>query len=101
MELKFDEKSGYNLDKFGFIRDPGKFEGEQYFVPYFYKDSLNGCWEQNESEVWRKIDEEDAKKWPTLRDSIGHTIVLDNMDDGSIYAEIYENEEDFLKTLEL
>lgn len=35
-------KKDYNVDDNGIIRDPGKFEGEMYYVPYYYDLSMNG-----------------------------------------------------------
>ena len=32
-------------DEYGIIREPGKFEGEEWWVPGAYDDSLNGCWD--------------------------------------------------------
>ena len=47
---------------------PGKFEGEKYYVPYYYDLYLDGAYDEitEAEEIVFKIDEGDKQKFPEL-----------------------------------
>lgn len=61
---------GLSVDEWGTIVSPGKFEGEQYYAPYFYRLSLDGGYDDIVDDVYIfNINEEDWIKYPELKDS--------------------------------
>jgi len=50
----------------GYIRSPGKFEGERVYVPYFYELFLDGCAEDDGDVLRFVIAEEDMTEFPEL-----------------------------------
>ena len=73
---RFDILREYRVEN-DIIRSPGKFEGEHISAPYFYDDSMNGCWEYMFADgpedeetpllfVWTEISEEDRKEFPEI-----------------------------------
>jgi hypothetical protein len=62
----------YDIDKNGLIQDPGKFEGEMLFAPYFYDSSLESGADETVYDGDTPIDifviaEEDLKEFPELK----------------------------------
>lgn len=54
-------------DEGGRITSPGKFEGEQIYVPYFWESTLNGCCDQRKDGAWIvEITDEDRELFPEL-----------------------------------
>lgn len=57
----------YETDEHGKIANPGKFEGEPLYVPYFWEAYLNGCADEDDGDVLVfHIEEEDRKEFPEL-----------------------------------
>ena len=58
--LKIDEEKT--------IISPGKFEGEQYYVPYYYDLYLDGAYDEitEDKEIIFKINDEDKEMFPEL-----------------------------------
>lgn len=85
-------KKDYDVDEDGIIQDPGKFEGEGYWVPYFYDLYMNGSYdEEGESWAWYKLDAEDFKKFPELEGSKSITIYFS--DQGFISGDLSDLED--------
>lgn len=40
---KLMDLNSYTWNSYGIITDPGKFEGEMLYIPYFWQVSLDGC----------------------------------------------------------
>jgi len=70
----------------GIIQDPGKFEGEPLWSPYFYDLYLNGCADYDgDDELWFDIDDEDLAQFPEL---VGYTrVILREDEQGFVYCE--------------
>jgi hypothetical protein len=51
------------------IREPGKFEGEQTYVPHFYEVYLDGWhdYERGDNMIGFKVTKEDREKFPALK----------------------------------
>jgi len=49
----------YNWNSYGIITDPGKFEGEMLYIPYFWQVSLDGCGEFRSTDSTVSVDIED------------------------------------------
>lgn len=77
---------GYSIDEWGTIVSPGKFEGEQYYAPYFYDLYLNGSYDDMENEVCIfNLDEQDWIRYPELKDSKFIRLYEDNF--GFVYVQ--------------
>jgi len=64
------DSNGYSIDESGTIISLGKFEGEQYYAPYFYDLYLNGSYDDIVDDVYIfNIIKEDWIKYPELKDS--------------------------------
>ena len=84
--------------KDGRIADPGKFEGEPEWAPYFYEKGAEGfsdldVTDENESgALWGfVVTEEDVEKYPTLRGV--YAVTLEESDQGFVYAGEHTQEE--------
>jgi hypothetical protein len=80
-------KKEYNVGEDGIIHNPGKFEGEMYYVPYFYDVGMNGFADEDNGSDWLfELGEEDFKKFPELK---GHkNIIITSSDQGFIGAKL-------------
>jgi hypothetical protein len=69
MLTREDILAQYDVDESGRIRDPGKFEGEMLYVPYFYGFYLNGLFddEDDTGKLVFYVTEEDRKEFPELK----------------------------------
>lgn len=56
----------YDVDKYGIITSPGKFEGEMLFVPHFYDVYLNGGADDCGKYVSIEITAEDRAEFPEI-----------------------------------
>lgn len=77
----------------GVIRDPGKFEGEMLYVPYYYMAALDGLFESidfNDGEHidYMRIEPADAEMFPELASEVGHYLALRESDQGFVYGRI-------------
>jgi len=72
------------------IKNPGKFEGEETYVPYFWDMVLEGFHEEvgrGDSSVARiEISDEDRTKFPVLGNA--KYILLEESDQGFVYSKL-------------
>jgi hypothetical protein len=68
----------------GIIRNPGKFEGESLYTPYYYDIMLNG-----EGETIQ-ITEEDRLLFPDIPQDSGYAVVIED-DQGFVSVEFTDN----------
>lgn len=62
-------ESRFTIDRHGIIRDPGRFEGEAIYVPYFYQAYLDGMADEDDGEVLKfRIQKQDLEQFPELAD---------------------------------
>lgn len=58
----------FTVDSHGIIRNPGKFEGEMLYVPYFWESYLNGCADRDDGKVLGfDVTAEDKTEFPELK----------------------------------
>jgi hypothetical protein len=80
-------KKDYKVDSHGVIRSPGKFEGEMYYVPYYWDIGMNGLADEDDGTNWLfNLDTEDYKRFPELKGS--KTLILYSSEQGFAYAEL-------------
>jgi len=65
--------SQFKVDEHGIIRDPGKFEGEMIYSPYFYDLCMDGACDQEDYDgdtllSYFDISAEDIKEFPELEE---------------------------------
>lgn len=80
----------YNIDEFGRIKSPGKFEGEMYYAVSYWEDVLDGFADEDYEENGTmfaiiKLTFEDFKKYPEL-----------NNLDGVEYLKLWEDSNGFV-----
>lgn len=84
----------------GIIREPGKFEGEEWWVPGAYDDSLNGCWDDllpeaadydGDDVVLYAVVGDDFKELNLPKDTFALVLYGDDM--GFVYGARYTKEE--------
>ena len=58
----------YECDEQGRITSPGKFEGEMYYIPYFYDIAIQGDgeWDYEEGTITVQIEACDRELFPEL-----------------------------------
>lgn len=80
-------KKDFKVDSHGIISNPGKFEGEMYYTPYYYDVGMNGMADEDSGSAWLfELGEEDYKKFPELK---GHkNIIISSNDQGFVYGEV-------------
>ena len=63
-----DQRCGYECDEQGRITSPGKFEGEMYYIPYFYDIAIQGDgeWDYEDGTVTVQIEACDRELFPEL-----------------------------------
>ena len=67
--------SKYNVNKRGFITDPGKFEGEPAYAPYYWQQGLDGSWDEDENGVYFfLLGDADYAAFPVLKGEYGLAI---------------------------
>lgn len=64
-EIAQQVREQYNTEH-GLIRDPGKFEGEPIYVPYFWRMALEGAADDEGCTLKIPIDKQDRKLFPEL-----------------------------------
>lgn len=78
----------YAVDTHGLICDPGKFEGEALYVPYFWDVYLNGFADDDDGKTLTfNVDDDDRKQFPEL--SNVHHIELWEDDNGFVYCDTF------------
>lgn len=87
-----DIASSYTIDRNSIIRDPGKFEGEMIYAPYYYDASMDGFAEQlasledsSEYACLVKIDDSDRAQFPELS-AASKFILLRESDQGFVFC---------------
>ena len=71
----------------GYIRDPGKFEGEPQYVPYFWERGLWGEADEDDGEAYIfELTAEDRTMFPELEGST--RLRLWASDQGFVYSEL-------------
>jgi hypothetical protein len=80
-------KKEYKVNHMGVIKSPGKFEGEMYYVPYFYAVGMDGAADEDNGTDWLfNLEPDDYKKFPELKGN--KTLVLHGSDQGFVSAEL-------------
>ena len=78
-----DIETSYKIDSNGVIRDPGQFEGEMLYVPYYWDAYLNGCADRDDGDVLGfDVTPEDKAQFPELKRR--RTVKLCQRDDGFV-----------------
>ena len=80
----------YSHNSSGIITQPGKFESEPIFAPYFWNLALEGFADEdtNDGFAWR-LDASDFALWPELRTqgfSVGDELHLRESEQGFVYC---------------
>lgn len=76
----------YKVNDIGIIRNPGKFEGEMLYVPYFYDWFLDGSGdEQDDGTILFDVCDRDREIFPELDDAETITLTVDS--NGFVYGE--------------
>lgn len=77
--------------KDGIIRNPGKFEGEPLWVPYFWVQGLDGCanldvdGEDGSPPIWAfQVTDEDRTQFPELAKV--YAVALEESDHGFVFS---------------
>jgi hypothetical protein len=92
----------WNVDKkLGLIADPGKFQGEMLYTPYFYDSMLNGFADEDiDGTAFFVINDHDRKEFPELKETdfgaalsvndVGfvHTAILNKLEYESLLSEL-------------
>jgi hypothetical protein len=93
----------YKIDNHGIIRDPGKFESEMLYAPYFYDSSMESGADETVYDGDTPIDifiitEEDLKEFPELGDT--YAVGLSETGSGFVSLEHFSSEEELNEELE-
>lgn len=94
----------YNVDSWGIIQDPGKFESEPLYAPYFYDLSMDGGaetldWPDETTTYVVTVDDSDREEFPEIGADIV-AVIVEESDQGFItvssltQAELNELEDD-------
>ncbi len=80
----------YDVNKYGIIQSPGKFEGEMLYVPYFWDMVMNGMHDHEREDGTCVIDveEDDRKMFPDLENIDYVTLYEDG--NGFVYTRLYK-----------
>jgi hypothetical protein len=74
---------GYACDECGFITNPGKFEGQMFYLPYLWEKSLEFCTQHSDGSVSVEILPEDRELFPEIF-NYSKTIRMQESDDGFV-----------------
>lgn len=73
----------YTIDANGAIKNPGRFQGQMLYVPYFWDMGLEGFADRDDGQTFGfDLTENDKKKFPELRGR--RTIKIYQRNDGFI-----------------
>ena len=78
-------RNDYKTDSIGRIKDPGKFEGQPIFAPFYWNMGLDGCADSDDGKVFAfkfKSDSADLETWPELKQWLGRSRTLKLYEDG-------------------
>lgn len=92
MKTRAEMAAEFEVNQFGLIKTPGKFEGEPLYTPYFWNAHLNGLADTYDGEfVTFRINREDLREFPELEgyDAIwlwetSDGFVISCLDDGKV-----------------
>jgi hypothetical protein len=57
----------YTVNEVGTITDPGKFEAERLYVPYFWEAYMSGCADTDDGEILGfRVEAQDIERFPEL-----------------------------------
>ncbi len=82
----------YEVNKYGLIESPGKFEGEPIYTPAMWNDLLDGGsdedlpWPDGTNTALCIINDKDRTEWPELPQNT-YAIALDENDSGFVSSE--------------
>jgi hypothetical protein len=89
----------FTVDSNGIIRNPGKFENEMLYVPYFWDAALNaGADDDIRGVFFAIIDDDDRAQFPELGESYG--IALDESEQGFVSSTVFDSKDEYLEALE-
>jgi len=79
-----DIEQDYTIEN-GIITNPGKFEGEPVYAPYFYDAYLNGMADYDDGdEMWFDITADDRAMFPEIGEATRAILSID--DNGFVYC---------------
>ena len=93
-----DIERDYTIDELHIIRSLGKFEGEPFWVPYFWERWLEGC-SDDEFPLADSgisvfyINTDDTDQFPELKGRLFDVLLLWENDQGFAYSQIMTEEE--------
>jgi hypothetical protein len=83
---------GYDVNEYGTIESPGKFESEPIYAPYFWDgDSTDTVYVDDRAIEFYIVDDDDRAKFPGLLDGV-YGIALDETDQGFVNVEEFTSE---------
>jgi hypothetical protein len=86
-ETATEIRAQYTVDERGRITNPGKFEGQPIYVPYYWDSYLNGCADRDDGRVLGfDITPEDRALFPEIP-SKRRTIKLEESDSGFVTSD--------------
>lgn len=69
------------------IQEPGPFEGQPYYTPYFWEAVLQGSLEPDRDGIYElEVEEEDTQRFPELQ--VGQKVLLRRAEDGFIHTRL-------------
>jgi hypothetical protein len=84
--------NGYDVDEYGTIESPGKFESEPIYAPYFWdEDSTDTVYVDDHAIEFYIVDDDDRAKFPGLLDDV-YGIALSESDQGFVNVEEFSSE---------
>ena len=92
MNTRIDYVCPYDTNEHGIITSPGKFEGEMYYVPYYYDLWLQGSYDRDYTEdnilyTVFILSIEDCKLFPELCDD--YILEVWQTEQGFVTCEVY------------
>ena len=92
------ESSEFSISEVGTIKNPGKFEGEMIYVPYFYEEALAGTDDEGGNDsmgYWMGvvITPEDKAKFPEWLDESDYGIILEESEQGFVSGTVFTKDE--------
>ena len=68
------------------VNQPGKFEGQEPWVPIAYEEALDGAWNDGvDDEFFVEVTDDDIKEWNLSHDTVA--LVIQEMDNGFVIGE--------------
>ncbi len=90
--MRANQKVEYELTAQKTIKNPGKFEGEMYYIPIFYEMALDGMADEDTETGWIfDLVNDDFKKYPELKGYDRLELTTDT--NGFVFGQVYTMEE--------